>query len=79
MSKGQTITPALVPIPNALGTGIEIVGFSGMSELDLAALMMAQALIIRGHMDVAKEAVEIAKAVLAETNKGINNTGILDG
>lgn len=73
LSKGQTITPALIPIPNPIAQTVDVVGFSGLSELDYVATHILCAMLVDNDdfedIGLISKAVNLAQQLLNETNK----------
>lgn len=47
LTKGPTIGPALMPVQSPVTGAVDIIGFSGMTELDYVATHLAAALLSR--------------------------------
>lgn len=72
LTKGPTITPALLPVPNPLTQTVDIIGFSGLSELDLVSTMILCSFITAGGNsdEVAIDtAIRAAIRLLTKTNE----------
>ena len=76
LQKGPTFSAALIPVPNLIRNTVDIVGFSGMSELDFVSMNILAALL-SGDSDWDIDAaidtsIQTAMKLLVKTN-AINN------
>lgn len=71
LTKGPTISPALIGSPNPVTGAVDVIGFSGMTELDYVATHLAAALLARpeatneGFPACIDTAVYLAKQLLS--------------
>ena len=77
LQKGPTVHAALIPVPNPLRNSIDIVGFSGMSELDYVSMNVLCAFLSVPGIDwdidtVVDMSIQTAMKLLVKTN-AINN------
>jgi len=74
LTKGPTLTPYLIPIPDQFGQ-LQIVGFSGMSELDYVATHTMAAMLQSGDYSGLSEeatidcAIRMSQRLLYKTNE----------
>lgn len=72
LTKGPTVSPALIPIPNPVTGQMDVIGFSGMSEVDYVATHILIALLVSpdykewNEDECIDKSIELARKLLAK-------------